>query len=458
MSQVLVDVSQQMPLTGQRQETVDTRHNLYMQRLIVWRQIEAALGGDSAVKRFDATSGNRILLPLSDQMPAAKYRQFQDNTSFSGLTGAFVEVLHDALLRTPPRFELLPRFASDQSAFFEQFSKSQTLLEFLSSLTMLHLATSQAIVYVDYDDQAQRPYAELIDPKTITNWKTNQDGELIQLFVRRQRVANNLSTFEEVRRDEIIVHELIQGFYQVRQFVNQGNQFELVSTIQPTRRNERLTRIPLFFVSGQIEPPAIAIERYFSLEKAIYNATARRDHVLRLASFVTPIVAGENLADDEDRQQAVIDAGFGNYVFLNQDDTLTFATVPTENLEALERSINDRKMELARLGIRLLTPEQNQPESGVALSIRNNLQSIRLSSFSTQITSTIREVIQEMLLWFTPVTDIDDIDFELQHSIDDSVILMYLSELQTLQQNDTITREELRSKLEQTQILSTTNE
>jgi hypothetical protein len=63
----------------------------------------------------------------------------------------------------------------------------------------------------------------------------------------------------------------------------------------------------------------------------------------------------------------------------------------------MDRAIVATIEEMARLGIRMLSPESAQ--SGIALEIRNAAQTAQLGTLNTKISETMRQVITFMINW-----------------------------------------------------------
>jgi repressor of nif and glnA expression len=80
---------------------------------------------------------------------------------------------------------------------------------------------------------------------------------------------------------------------------------------------------------------------------------------------------------------------------------------------AIEKSIE----ELAKLGVRMLSPETAQ--SGVALQLRNAAQTAQLSSLCTKLSATIRQIIAQMINWRYDLELTDgDVVFNLSSDFD----------------------------------------
>ena len=129
-------------------------------------------------------------------------------------------------------------------------------------------------------------------------------------------------------------------------------------------------------------------------EVSLYNKISRRNHLLYGASTYTPVISSD-MSDDE--FQKIVSSGLGTWLHLHQGDTASVLQTPTGALVDMDRAIASSIEEMAKLGIRMLTPETAQ--SGIALELRNAAQTAQLGTLNTKISSTMCDVIAFMLNW-----------------------------------------------------------
>jgi hypothetical protein len=174
---------------------------------------------------------------------------------------------------------------------------------------------------------------------------------------------------------------------------------------------ETLNFIPAWPLNGQIEPIEPIISPLVDKEIALYNKISRRNHLLYGAATYTPVIFSDMADEDFDE---IVGAGLGSWIKLQKDDKADILATPTQALQDMDRAIASSIEEMAKLGIRMLTPESAQ--SGVALEIRNAAQNAQLGSLNIKVSSTLKKVITCMLRWHYNV-DIkeDDVDFTLSN-------------------------------------------
>jgi hypothetical protein len=157
---------------------------------------------------------------------------------------------------------------------------------------------------------------------------------------------------------------------------------------------ERLSKIPVWPLSGQIDPVEPVLMPLIDREISLYNKVSRRNHLLYGAATYTPIVKSD-MSDEE--FQEIVNAGLGTWLRVRKDEDISVLETPTSALSDMDRSIKETIEEMAKMGIRMLSPEQ--AASGVALEIRNASQTAQLGSLNAKISSTMREIIAFMLNW-----------------------------------------------------------
>jgi hypothetical protein len=129
-------------------------------------------------------------------------------------------------------------------------------------------------------------------------------------------------------------------------------------------------------------------------EVSLYNKVSRRNHLLYGAATYTPVICAD-LTDDAFDE--IVEAGLGSWIRLPMDGKATILDTPTAALSDMDRSIVQAIEEIARLGVRMLSPENVQ--SGVALEIRNAAQTAQLGVLSNKVSHTMRAIIAFMIKW-----------------------------------------------------------
>jgi hypothetical protein len=233
------------------------------------------------------------------------------------------------------------------------------------------------------------------------------------------------------------VHEIVEGFYRIRRYekkvedaqvivVNGKLQqkytqnaagadpklsaYELVETLETILMNgERLTQIPAWPLNGSVRVIEPMLSPFIDKEVALYNKMSRRNHLLYGASTYTPVLTG-NITDDAFDE--IVSSGLGTWIKLPENATASVLDTPTAALIDMDRAIASAIEDMAKLGIRMLTPETQQ--SGVALDIRNAAQTAQLGTLNIKVSNQMASIIAFMLNWrYDLQLKNTDIEFEL---------------------------------------------
>jgi hypothetical protein len=317
------------------------------------------------------------------------------------------------------------------------------------------LQTSRAWVYVDYpqisleeydnmlpeEKDNIKPYPVVIEAENVINVQTENHpvtrqktlSRVVTRYLSKRYTAEN--PWHPNYVDTVCDHyldesgRLVLDYYEQTDTNNEvkvlngdikqeytemghSNTFTKVNTVYPTMFGERLMRIPAWPLNGQFEPVEPVLMPLVDREVSLYNKVSRRNHLLYGAATYTPIVQSD-MADEE--FQEIVDAGLGTWLRVRKDENITVLETPTGALNDMDRAIESTVQEMAKMGIRMLSPEQ--AASGVALEIRNASQTAQLGTLNAKVSSTLREVIAFMLNWKYG-TDYSASDVEFQMSND----------------------------------------
>jgi hypothetical protein len=406
----------------------------------LWERSRAACNGERYVKeldkRVDTLGFNNFLIPFSPSMTQQQYDFYKAEAEYPGIVAQYAKIVVGGLLRKKPQLELpksIPEEATNwiMNAFTQD---SQSLSSFLDSALWEELQTSRAWVYVDFPvvpDAANKTRAETADLKpypviwkaeNIVNWRyatnsTTGKKILDRVIIRgfEERYDDNVYEFHPEMVDTVWVHEIKDGKYQIRKF-QANNATQQVEYINGQNRQnntkvspkftevgdavvflvngETIDFIPAWPLNGSVDCIEPMLSPLIDKEMALYNKLSRRNHLLYGASTYTPWIASD--MPDEDFE-ALVANGLGTWIRLRQDDTCGVLETPTEALEDMDRAIASNIEEMAKMGIRMLTPESEQ--SGIALEIRNAAQTAQLGTLNMKVSTIMSDVIAFMIAW-----------------------------------------------------------
>jgi len=435
-------------------KTVASPNAAYESMQEMWRRSRAACSGEKYVKSYDGVidtiNFRNLLIPFSPSMTQHQYNFYKAEAEYPGIVAQYAKILVGGLLRKKPQLSL-PDSAPKEAADWIMNSFGQDdapLSAFLDEALWEELQTSRAWIYVDYpnipdrekltnqDFKKFKPYPILWDCESVINWRvtTNSSGKQVldKVIVRGYSVVfgDGDKEFHPDYVDTVWVHELIDGRYQVRVFkeesvaqnvpVVNGQQTNTTSRNTPvfklaeTKTGYEMNGKPLDFIpawplNGSIEPNEPMLTPIVDKEIALYNKMSRRNHLLYGAATYTPVVSSDM---SDERFAEIVGAGLGSWIHLGMGETADVLKTPTDALADMEKSIASNIEEMAKLGIRMLTPDTDQ--SGVALEIRNASQTAQLGTLNMKISSTMAAIIAFMLNWrYDLDLKVSDISFTL---------------------------------------------
>lgn len=423
----------------------------------LWTRCRAMISGERFAKEYDSTVDTQnfknLLMPFSVNMSGPQYRFYVAEAELPGIVSQFTKMIAGGLLRKDPILKLPDTF--DESYInwlkYDIAQDGSSLVHFLDEALKEELQTSRAWVYVDHpavteeeallmapeELAAVRPYPVLWKAENVINWSVTKTktGELklSRVIVRVLEEVTTDNEFHPSIIDTVYVHELDDGdYYQIRVFqknteesstpVVNGSRVAKTSRetfylkeqkTDITVKGERLKMIPAWPLNGQISGTEPVLTALVDKEVALYNKISRRNHLLYSATTYTPVVSTD-MTDDE--FQKLVDSGLGTWLRLRPGETATVLETPTAALADMDRAIAANIEEMAKMGIRMLTPEVSQ--SGVALDIRNAAQNAQLGTLNTRVSNTMKQVLAFMIYWRSgEQLKYSDVSFEMSSDL-----------------------------------------
>jgi hypothetical protein len=441
-------------MISKQNKNVADPNDLYTDLSELWRKGRAICGGERHVKAFDgmmdtARFGN-LLIPFSPTMSPLQYAFYKAEAELPGITSQFARMIVGGLLRKQPVLKI-PKGLPEEAVNWinNEFGQDDSsLVAFLDDALWEEIQTSRAWVYVDFpsvddiNDLAEderkklKPYPVLWSAEFVINWhiSVNSTGRSILDRVITKGYVEEFkdNEFHPDYYETVWVHELNkQGNYQIRVYRretptvqmdiqnnvramrHEGVQFQLVETITDILVNDQpLKFIPAWPLNGNIDPVEPTLTPIFDKEISLYNKLSRRNHLLYGAATYTPWIKSD-MGDDEFRE--IVAQGLGTWIRLGKEDDIGALQTPSDSLVDMDRAIVNSIEEMAKLGIRMLTPETAQ--SGVALQLRNASQTAQLGTLNNKISNTMSQIISFMLMWRYDV-EVDPADVEFSLSAD----------------------------------------
>ena len=408
----------------------------------LWERARAVLNGQTHARAYDdvidTANYSNLLLPFSPTMSPQQYNFYRAEGELPGLTAQYAKVLVGGLLRKQAAIELPDNIFPEGTEDWirNSFGSDGTSLHgFLDAAIWEELQSSRAWCLVDYptvanpdaltmeEAKALSPYVMLIQAENIINWRRGQDRNtnkqvltsLLFRYYMEDYTKNEfhpdyvdtvthyflddsgLLVVDTYTRDTNESVNVINGNVTSKYQVDNANAaWVKTRTEVPLMNGERMNFIPAYPLNGQIDPVEPILQSLIDREIALYNKISRRNHLLYGAATYTPVIMSD-MTDEE--FENIVDAGLGSWIKLRAGDDIKALDTPTGALKDMEASIAATIEEMARMGIRMLSPEGSSGESGVSLEIRNAAQTAQLGMLNTRISETMRQIITVMLKW-----------------------------------------------------------
>jgi hypothetical protein len=438
---------------------VETPSASYLSLKPLWKKARAILQGQDSTKAHDEyieQDYSNLLLPFSPSMSQQQYDFYKSEAELPGLTTQYARVLISALLRKPSTM-VLPEDLPEEA--YEWLYKDITLdgasmFNFLDSAIWEELQTSRAWVYIDRptvsDDELEMmspeerdtisPYPVLLKAENVINVQVKTHpvtrvkllSRLVTRYISEQYTQDNPwhPTYVDTVCDHFLDDQgyLVLNYYKKdagssqveslngtisQDYVDSADGgFKLYDTVYPMKFGERLSIIPAWPLNGQLDPIEPVLMPLIDREVALYNKVSRRNHLLYGAATYTPVVQSD-MTDEEFEE--LVGAGLGTWLRVRAGESITVLETPTGALGDMDRAIQATVDEMAKMGIRMLSPEQ--AASGVALEIRNASQTAQLGTMNAKISGTMQEILAFMINWKYD-TDYTGNDVEFQLSAD----------------------------------------
>jgi len=398
-------------MPDEKEKTVADPCDAYMSMRPIWNKCRAICAGEEAVKSHDTlvTDEDNFLVPFSPSMSQVQYDFLKREAELPGVTSEFAHLLVGSLLRREPEVscETAPEGAIDW--IVQEFgADSSPLVSFMDNLLWEEVTVTRGWTFVDYSGEL--PYPVSWKAESVINWRhTNKALTMVIVAVLEEVTATN--EFHPTTRTVYHVHEVVEGAYQIRRFVKKSdNDYEVLGPPSvPLMFDKPLAYIPAWPNNGEVDPVLPFLLVLINKEIALYNKITRRNHLLYNASTYTPYTIGV----EETAFKKIVQAGLGSWLNLPEGAEIGVLKAPTESLADLEKSIAAGFEEMAKLGVRMLSPENSQ--SGVALQLRNASQTARVGIMNTRIGVIMRQVIAFMINWrYGTEVKAEDVKFDLQ--------------------------------------------
>lgn len=383
---------------------VTVSHPQYDEHVGQWKRVDDTLAGLDAIRR--ATTEYLPMLAGQIDNPAA-YEAYQKRATFFGATGRTLEALLGAIFRKDPTWKVSAQLEKRMENFD---GRGNTVYTFCQKLTKHVLSKGRYGVLLDMPSMPDLLNSTSLVPffcgysaQNIRSWRTREvngvpklDQVILQEWV--QRPAADGFGFTVVARYRVLELDE-QGFYQVRVFTQSGGDeasYTEESRIQPKPTAQRIDYIPfVFFGPGDLmpdisKPPLLDLA---DTNLAMYRASADLENGRHFSAHSTPYIIG--IQESEGRQWRI----GGDSVWQLPEGCSVGMLESSAQLSSLERSLIEKREEMAFLGARLLRDQKKAAETAEAQEIQQSGENATLASVSKTVSDGIKKLLDMAEGW-----------------------------------------------------------
>jgi len=344
---------------------VNTPHNEYLANKPDWELMRDAIAGERTIKE----RGTTYLPKLSGQTDE-EYNAYRTRAMFFGATGRTHDGLLGAVFRKAPSYELPSRI----DAIAKDADLNGTPLEMLAvSLVSEILGVGRVAILTDWPEnpvaEQARPYLSLYLTEQITNWRTrviNDVPVLDQVILYETTDEPAEDGYGTVVKQNYRVLKLddtsgsLVYTVEIWEKMKEKEEWFLSETHIPTHRGKPLDWIPITIfsphdLSPKVEkPPLLDLA---TVNVSHYRTSADLEHGCHWTAIPTPWVSG--LTD----HTTTLHVGGQTAWVLPENAQAGMLEFTGTGLAALEKRLQEKQANMARLGARLLEDQKRAAET-----------------------------------------------------------------------------------------------
>jgi len=282
----------------------------------------------------------------------------------------------------------------------------------------------------EVEDRNIHAYSALYKTEDIINWKLEKvAGKLVPTLVVLTELADNPDNTDIFDTAKVTLHRVLQldeeGYYkQSTYYVTSSPSATtpsrdgalagatLHSEYYPLINGEKFTYIPFF----PITPTGISwnIERapmsgIANINISLYQNSAEYESGISITASPTLVLKGYQ-KDEKDGQ---IVLGGNSAILLPADGDAKFLEYESAGLGDIEKAMNTKKKDMAVLGLKILSSEQNVNEGEGAASVNSVAEQASVTSIAHSVSEALTQALQLMVKWDNPDIDVDDVIVKL---------------------------------------------
>ena len=362
---------------------VSTTHRDYNKYAPKWRRCRDCVAGQDAIhaatiaylpklKDEDSTAGPQGYLTGSDSNYQARLKR----SDFFNGTWRTIAGLGGMAFRKPPTVEvpagIEPYLADINLAGVSMDGLAMEALDEVLSVGRLGILVDhppkidnvKPLTLAVAEKQGLRPMIKLYPAESIINWKFGRvaNSWVLTMVVLKECVAVPKDEFEDDYEDHFRVLDLDNGSYRQRLFRKKKDQADeqIGGDIYPTMNGKALDYIPFLIVGADgmgdtiDEPPLIDL---VDANLALFQINSDYRHGLHFTGLPTPYVTGYTMQEAGEKFYV---GSMSAWVFPQAETKVGFLEFTGEGLGSLAKARDDKKLEMAMLGARMIADETSK--------------------------------------------------------------------------------------------------
>lgn len=322
--------------------------------------------------------------------------------------------------------------------------------------------TEGEIITVRRAEQAGlRPIMTRYTAESIINWRAariNNQHKLTMVVLREEAKVAGADEFEEKTepRWRVLDLVLLEGAQAYRQRVFKHDEKTgrdiLLEERFPLRNGKYLDEIPFIILgvdtcSHEVaEPPLIDL---VDLNLAHYRVSADYEHGCHFTGLPTPWIAGYQPTDSTQKMYIGSSAAWG---FQDPQTKVGFLEFTGQGMQTLERNLERKEQQMARLGARLLAQEAKVQETATVAMLQQNGETSILSSIAQVLSLGLTRALSIFSAWAGQESKVE---FEINREFfPASMTPQMLHELVASWQAGAISKQTLFDQLQKAEIIS----
>jgi hypothetical protein len=393
---------------------VDSKHSEYAEMESTWQKCRDTSVGARAVKARGSKYLPRLGGQTNDKEPY--YLSYKERAQFFNAVNRTIDTMGGHIFRKQPVVKLptvLEGYQNDidmEGTTLEGFI-SKTVDEVIEvtryGILVDHpLKSEESLTEQKAQAQGYRPYLAGYKTENIINWKTgrvNNATVLTQVFLTEAYEDNEGEKQTQIRE------LLLDGVYTQNVYREVDGKWLLIETTTPQMQGKSLSFIPFYFVGSKegirVQDPVL--ENLADICLGFYRNSADYEQALHVAGSPTPWVNG--ITEPETFPE--LHLGANSFLKLPPDAEAGFLQCGSDGVKALREAMQEKKLEMASQGAKMLESDKAMAESAEAHSIKRGAENSILASIAGTVEKTIEKALRFMAEWAG--ADPDDVSVEL---------------------------------------------